>query len=143
MITMLATTTVIEQLISADADLSGLLRKIDQACIDENIEEYNRSRIKTIASELGRNILKYADMGRAKVYFEQYKSAKHCYISFEDNGPGIANIKSAMADHFSTSGTLGLGLPGVERMADKFEINSEVGKGTNVTAMVIQARLEE
>ena len=129
---------MIEQLISADADLTGLLRKIDQACADEHIEDFNSSKIKTIASELGRNILKYARLGRVKVYFEQYKNSKHCHLSFEDNGPGIGDIQSAMTEHYSTSGTLGLGLPGVKRMADKFNIESAVNQGTRVKVIVIQ-----
>jgi serine/threonine-protein kinase RsbT len=39
-----------------------------------------------------------------------------------------------MADHFSSGGTLGLGLPGVKRLMDEFEVQSEVGEGTRVTA---------
>ncbi len=37
-----------------------------------------------------------------------------------------------MTDHFSSSGTLGLGLPGVKCMMDEFEIESAPGKGTRV-----------
>jgi len=38
-----------------------------------------------------------------------------------------------MRDGFSTSGSLGLGLPGVRRLMDDFEIVSQQGKGTIVT----------
>jgi len=38
-----------------------------------------------------------------------------------------------MRDGFSTSGSLGLGLPGVRRLMDEFEITSEPGQGTIVT----------
>ena len=37
-----------------------------------------------------------------------------------------------MHDGFSTSGSLGLGLPGVRRLMDEFEISSEFGEGTTV-----------
>ncbi len=50
-----------------------------------------------------------------------------------DSGPGIRDIRQAMRDGFSTSGSLGLGLPGVRRLMDEFEIASEPGKGTIVT----------
>ncbi|HAT38709.1 hypothetical protein [Polynucleobacter necessarius] len=43
----------------------------------------------------------------------------------EDKGPGIANISMAMKDYFTTGNTLGLGLPGVRRMADEFAMESE------------------
>jgi serine/threonine-protein kinase RsbT len=50
-----------------------------------------------------------------------------------DAGPGIADIRQALRDGFSTSGSLGLGLPGVRRLMDEFEISSQPGKGTTVT----------
>jgi serine/threonine-protein kinase RsbT len=49
-----------------------------------------------------------------------------------DRGPGIEDIEQALQDQYSSSGTLGLGLPGVKRMMDEFEINTEVGRGTTV-----------
>jgi len=51
---------------------------------------------------------------------------------FIDEGPGIPNIENALHDGFSTSSTLGHGLPGSRRLVDEFEISSEVGKGTRV-----------
>jgi len=38
-----------------------------------------------------------------------------------------------MQDGYSTSRSLGLGLPGVRRLMDEFQIASEFGKGTTVT----------
>ncbi len=52
----------------------------------------------------------------------------------EDDGPGIANVDSAMQDGFTTNGGLGGGLPGVERLMDEFEIASQVDAGTRVVA---------
>jgi serine/threonine-protein kinase RsbT len=49
-----------------------------------------------------------------------------------DQGPGIANLDQAMQNGYSSSGSLGLGLPGAKRMMDEFEIASEPGKGTTV-----------
>ncbi|HZD61042.1 MAG TPA: ATP-binding protein, partial [Anaerolineae bacterium] len=46
--------------------------------------------------------------------------------------PGIPNVELAMQDGYSTGHGLGLGLPGVKRLMDEFEIVSHVGKGTTV-----------
>jgi serine/threonine-protein kinase RsbT len=54
-------------------------------------------------------------------------------IIASDEGPGIADISLALQDGYSTSRSLGLGLPGVRRLMDEFSIDSEVGKGTTVT----------
>ncbi len=50
-----------------------------------------------------------------------------------DDGPGISDVPLAMQDGYSTSGGLGLGLPGVRRLMDEFDIVSRFGKGTTVT----------
>ncbi len=89
--------------------------------------------IATAVSELARNILKYAGKGEVIIAPTQNSYRVGIEITVQDRGPGIANVEQAMADHFSSSGTLGLGLPGVKRMMDEFEINSVLEKGTRVT----------
>jgi len=54
-------------------------------------------------------------------------------IIASDSGPGIADIPQALRDGYSSSGGLGLGLPGVRRLMDEFDINSRAGGGTTVT----------
>ena len=54
-------------------------------------------------------------------------------IIARDEGPGIIDVNRAMEQGYSTSGGLGMGLPGVRRIMDKFEIVSEIGRGTVVT----------
>jgi serine/threonine-protein kinase RsbT len=91
----------------------------------------------TVASELGRNILKYGD---AKGYLlvtwidDVPNHRSGIEIKAVDRGPGFVDKQSALSDHYSTSGTLGLGLPGVARIMDALEIESELGQGAVVTA---------
>ncbi|MFK0181728.1 SpoIIE family protein phosphatase [Streptomyces xanthochromogenes] len=47
-----------------------------------------------------------------------------------DGGPGMADIPAALRDGMSTSGTLGIGLGAVQRLADTFDIHSRPGTGT-------------
>ena len=54
-------------------------------------------------------------------------------VEARDRGPGIVDLDEAMQDHYSSGGTLGLGLPGVKRMMDQLEIDTAPGKGTRVT----------
>ncbi|ASA55366.1 anti-sigma regulatory factor [Vibrio gazogenes] len=86
------------------------------------------SEIATIVSELATNIVKYAGNGRIELTeilreFEQ-KTERGIRVVARDFGPGIPHIEQAMAEHFSTGGSLGMGLPGVQRMVDQFEIQS-------------------
>ncbi len=60
-------------------------------------------------------------------------------IVAEDEGPGIADVKLAMQDGFTTNGGLGGGLPGVERLMDEFEIESSRETGTRIVARIWSA----
>ncbi len=53
--------------------------------------------------------------------------------------PGIADVKLAMQDGFTTNGGLGGGLPGVERLMDEFEIESSRETGTRIVARIWSA----
>ena len=53
-------------------------------------------------------------------------------IRFEDEGPGIPDVERALTGGFSTRRSLGLGLPGSQRLVDEFVIDSEPGSGTTV-----------
>jgi anti-sigma regulatory factor (Ser/Thr protein kinase)/serine/threonine protein phosphatase PrpC len=90
--------------------------------------------ITTTVSELARNIVKYAESGEIVLAGTSKAGQSGIEIKASDRGPGIQDIEEALSDHFSSSGTLGLGLPGVERMMDELEIESTVGNGTRVTA---------
>ena len=90
--------------------------------------------IATAASELARNILKYASNGEVIIRPVEDQTREGLQIEARDRGPGIMDIESALRDHVSDAGTLGLGLPGVRRMMDDFEISSFIGKGTTVIA---------
>ena len=91
--------------------------------------------IATAVSELARNILKYAGTGEIRLRQVEGRVGLGIEIEAVDRGPGIADPKAAMQDHFSSGGTLGLGLPGVKRMMDEFSLESTLGKGTRVTAV--------
>jgi serine/threonine-protein kinase RsbT len=92
------------------------------------------TRVATAISELGRNILRYAGSGIILLR-QAHAVGKHgIVIVAHDEGPGIADVALAMQDGYSTSNSLGLGLPGARRLMDEFEIASVVGRGTTVTA---------
>jgi serine/threonine-protein kinase RsbT len=89
--------------------------------------------VATAISELARNIVLYAKRGEVVVVPVEVRDNRGLVITARDEGEGIADIRQAMQDGYSTSGRLGLGLPGVKRLMDEFELISETGKGTTVT----------
>jgi serine/threonine-protein kinase RsbT len=88
--------------------------------------------VATAISELARNIVLYAKRGEVTVTPVEGRESWGLTITARDEGEGIMDIRQAMQDGYSTSGRLGVGLPGVKRLMDEFEIVSEAGKGTTV-----------
>jgi serine/threonine-protein kinase RsbT len=91
--------------------------------------------IATAISELARNIVLYA--GRGEILIKSLENATDSHgimVVARDEGPGIPNVRHALQDGFSTSGGLGLGLPGAKRLMDELVIHSTAGQGTTVTA---------
>ena len=90
--------------------------------------------IATAISELARNILRYASYGEIICRVIEKGGRRGLIVEARDSGPGIADIELALKDGYSTSGGLGLGLPGARRLMDEFEVTSQSGKGTHVLA---------
>ena len=85
-------------------------------------------------SELARNIVTYAGEGEISI---GRTSDSSLLLVARDRGPGIADVETAMRSGYSTSGGLGLGLAGVRRIADHFEIESN---STGTTVTLVKAR---
>lgn len=98
------------------------------------------TRIVTAASELARNTFKYAGGGVMRWRLLQKDGVAGIELDFEDQGPGISDIPLALGEGYTTSGGLGMGLPGAKRLMDEMEIASEVGKGTKIVVRKWQRR---
>lgn len=93
------------------------------------------ARITTAALELATNVVKFARRGELYGRLSPTPERQAIELVVEDRGPGIADIAQALRERFSTAGTLGLGLPGVRRLMDEFEVTSQLGRGTVVRAL--------
>ncbi|MBD2036031.1 anti-sigma regulatory factor [Phormidium sp. FACHB-592] len=93
----------------------------------------DQTKIVTAASELARNTLDYGGGGTMMLEKLQAGGRQGLRLTFEDQGPGIADIEMALKDGFTTGKGLGMGLSGAKRLASEFEIESTVGEGTRIT----------
>jgi serine/threonine-protein kinase RsbT len=93
----------------------------------------DQALIATAISELARNIVLYARTGEVRVDALNNGGRKGVLVVARDEGPGIQDLERAMEPGFSTSGGLGLGLPGVRRLMDDMKVESKRGRGTTVT----------
>jgi serine/threonine-protein kinase RsbT len=122
--------------ISSDLDIVAARQNARAMATKLGFTPTDQTLIATAISELARNIVRYAQRGEILLRMVERKNSSRCglIVIARDEGPGISNVHQALEDGYSTSGSLGLGLPGAKRLMDEFEISSVVGKGTTVTA---------
>ena len=119
--------------IKSESDIVLARREVREVATQIGFSVTDTTRIVTAASELARNIFKYAREGVMRWRRVEKEGSSGLELQFVDNGPGIEDINLAMQEGYSTSEGLGLGLPGVKRLMDEMDIQSAVGKGTTVT----------
>ena len=119
--------------INSDQDIVSARQKGRAMAMELGFSSGDATLIATAISELARNIVTYARKGQITLKGVQGSSRVGILVIASDEGPGILDIRQALRDGFSTSGSLGLGLPGVRRLMDEFEINSQPSMGTTVT----------
>jgi len=93
----------------------------------------DQTKIVTAASELARNTVIYGGGGTVRFQALNDGSRRGLRLTFEDKGPGIADVQLALKDGYSTGTGLGLGLSGAKRLMSEFEIDSTPGQGTRVS----------
>ena len=89
--------------------------------------------IATAISELARNIVLYAGHGEIRLTRDDRLGSTAIVITASDHGPGIRDVRAALQEGYSTSRGLGLGLPGIKRIMDEFDIQSKPRQGATVT----------
>jgi len=119
--------------IRQETDLLLVRQLVRQRAAELDFSNLEQTKAVTAASELGRNTLIHG--GGGKMLLETYVeiARRGLRLTFEDHGPGIADVELAMTDGYTTAGGLGLGLGGTKRLVDEFDLASSVGMGTRVT----------
>jgi serine/threonine-protein kinase RsbT len=118
--------------IDVEADLVTVRKKIREIAAVLGFALTDLTRILTAASELTRNIYRFAGTGYVEWHMLEANTRVGIELIFEDHGPGIADVEQALRPGYTTGGGMGLGLPGAKRLMDEMEIKTEVGRGTTV-----------
>lgn len=120
--------------ILSDSDVLTARQKGRALAAGLGFSSTDQALVATAISELARNIVLYARRGTIVIHPLEDNGRPGIQVVAADDGPGIPSLERALQPGYSTSGGLGLGLPGVQRLMDHLEIASAVGKGTTVTA---------
>ena len=119
--------------IEKEQDVVPFRGRVKEYAVKIGMSLVNQTKLITAASELVRNMLKYAGGGTTLIEVISQGRESGIRLTFTDKGPGIKDISLAMKDGYSTGKSLGIGLPGTKRLVNEFEIKSTLGEGTTVS----------
>jgi serine/threonine-protein kinase RsbT len=118
--------------IAVDDDIVRVRQRVRDWAVSLGFSLVDQTKLVTAASELARNTLIYGKGGTLTLDAVTNERKRGLRLTFEDRGPGIADISLALKDGYTTGNGLGLGLSGARRLSHDFAIDSAVGEGTRV-----------
>jgi len=118
--------------IRVEGDVVMVRQRARAVAVEAGLGLVDVTKLVTATSELARNALIYGGGGTALIESLQEGIRKGVRLTFEDQGPGIADIDQAMTDGWTSGNGMGLGLSGAKRLSNEFEITSSPGQGTRV-----------
>jgi len=101
--------------------------------VEVGLSLVDQTKIVTASSELARNTLDYGGGGQVTVEIVEQGGRRGLRLTFDDKGPGIADVEQALKDGFTSGKGMGLGLGGAKRLSNEFSIESKLGEGTKVS----------
>jgi len=115
-------------------DVVKVRQAVRSVAMDLGFSLVEQTKVITAASELARNTLTYGGGGEVRIErLTEGPKRSGVRLTFEDRGPGIANLELALTDGYTTGTGLGLGLNGARKLSHEFDIWSQPGVGTRVT----------
>jgi len=117
------------------SDVVRVRHSVRVLAIELGFKVVDQTKIVTAASELGRNTLVHGRGGDCTLEVLEQDGRRGLKLTFQDNGPGIADIQLALKDGYTSGDGMGLGLGGARRLMSEFDIESAPGKGTRVSVI--------
>lgn len=115
-------------------DVVKVRQAVRSMAMDLGFSLVEQTKVITAASELARNTLTHGGGGEVRLErLNEGPKRAGLRLTFEDRGPGIANIQLALTDGYTTGNGLGLGLNGARKLSHEFDMWSQPGVGTRVT----------
>lgn len=119
--------------ITSDAQITGARQAVREAAVAAGFSLVEQTKLVTAASELARNTLVHGGGGHLEIHRIEGPGGCGLRLRFVDDGPGITDVETALADGYTTGQGLGLGLGGARRLVQLFSIDTTPGRGTTVT----------
>ena len=119
--------------VASEEDIVASRQKVRVLAQQLKFSLVDQTKMITAASELSRNTLVHGGGGRMNWELLDDGIRRGLRLVFEDQGPGIPDMKLALTDGWTSGGGMGLGLPGSKRLVHEFDLHSTPGAGTRVS----------
>ena len=119
--------------VNSESDLVRVRQEVRERAQQVGFSLVEQTKLVTAASELARNTLIHGGGGSVTVESVTNGTRIGLKLTFEDEGPGIADVDLALRDGYTTGNGLGLGLGGSKRLVNEFNIETRPGRGTRIT----------
>ncbi|HYP82935.1 anti-sigma regulatory factor [Variovorax sp.] len=119
--------------IASEQDIVAARQRVRLLCQALKFSLVEQTKMVTAASELSRNTLVHGHGGHMRWCVREDGARRGLQLHFEDEGPGIADLRLALSDGWTSGNGMGLGLPGSKRLVNEFDIESAPGRGTRVS----------
>ena len=119
--------------IGSEPHIVATRQMVRALCQELKLSLVDQTKMITAASELSRNTLIHGGGGHMRWEMVEANGRRGLRLHFEDEGPGIADLKLALTDGWTSGSGMGLGLPGSKRLVNDFDLHSVPGQGTRVS----------
>ena len=119
--------------VRTETDVVAVRQWVRRIAVELGFTLISQTKLVTATSELARNTVVHGGGGTVSLERLEERDRVGIRLRFEDSGPGIADVETALRDGYTTGVGLGLGLGGSRRLVNEFTIDSSPGHGTRIT----------
>lgn len=123
-------------LLQREADISDARRTAKAICEGAGARSFIVHKVATIVSELARNIVSYTPGGNIEIAIHRDRPVRMTIVAV-DHGKGIPFLDEVLSGRYKSKTGMGRGIIGVQRLADKFNIQT----GAHGTKIEVEVRI--
>lgn len=123
-------------MVQREPDISDARRTAKAICEGAGARSFIVHKVATIVSELARNIVSYTPGGSIEIAIHRDKPVRMTIIAI-DHGKGISFLDDVLGGRYKSKTGMGRGILGVQRLADKFNIQT----GPHGTRIEVEVRI--
>ena len=123
-------------IVTESSQIAQARRAVASLAARQGFDEEDAGRAALVAMEICSNLVKHGGGGELIVQALERGDTPGVGLIGLDKGRGIDDMSKCLRDGFSTGGTPGTGLGAINRAAQLFDIYSQPGRGTVVTAQL-------